>query len=194
VSIGYSVEGATDRAFLCGLQERWCPDATLIEGSFRGASGISLRRDVPRICRELGHKGADVVVFLTDAHEQDWREVKRREAAHVPAEFQHVTLYGVAERNVECWLNADRDYLAGVLGVEPAALEVPDPKGIFERSLGISSYRREGERVAAIVRDAPRRTMQNWLKRSPSFKAFYEDARALGKQTGHPIPNERARE
>lgn len=36
MSIGYSVEGATDRAFLKGLRRRWCPGAALIEGSFRG--------------------------------------------------------------------------------------------------------------------------------------------------------------
>jgi len=61
MSIGYSVEGSTDRAFLEGLRRRWRPDAALIEGSFRGASGISLRRDIPRICQELGYKGARVI-------------------------------------------------------------------------------------------------------------------------------------
>ena len=34
----------------------------------------------------------------------------------------------------------------------------------------------------------------NWLKRSPSFEAFYEDARELSKREEHPIPNERERE
>lgn len=63
MSIGYSVEGATDRAFLEGLRKRWYPDAVLIEGSFRGASGISLRRDIPRICRELSHKGGPYAPF-----------------------------------------------------------------------------------------------------------------------------------
>jgi len=191
MSIGYSVEGATDRAFLEGLRQRWCPDAVLTEGSFRGASGISLRRDIPSICRELNHKGASVIVFLTDANEQDWRQVKRRESGHVPVAFRHVTLYGVADRNIECWLAADRDYLARRLNVPPKVLDVPDPKGVFEQALGVTSYDRKEEEIASIVRDAP---FRNWLKRSPSFETFYEDARLLGKQEGYAIPNERERE
>ena len=191
MSVGYSVEGATDRAFLGGLRQRWCPDAVLIEGSFRGASGISLRRDIPRICQELNHKEASVIIFLTDADEQDWREVKRRESEYVPVEFRHLMLYGVADRNIECWLAADRDYLARRLGVLPKALDVPDPKGVFERALGVASYDRKEEEIASIVHDAP---LRNWIKHSPSFEVFYEDTRVLSKQEGRPIPNERERE
>jgi len=191
MSIGYSVEGATDRAFLEGLRRRWCPGAVLMEGSFRGASGISLRRDVPRICRELDHKGVNAIVFLTDANEQDWRQVQQRESQFVPVEFRHMTLYGVADRNVECWLAADQDYLAQRLSVSPKVLDIPDPKGIVEQVLGITSYDRKEEEIASIVCDAP---LRNWLKRSPSFEAFYEDAWLLSKQKGYPIPNERERE
>jgi len=173
------------------IRQRWYPDAALIEGSFRGASGISLRRDIPRICRELSHKGIRVIVFLTDADEQDWRQVKRRESEFVPAEFRHATLYGVADRNVECWMASDRNYLARRLGVPPQVLDVSDPKGIFERALGITSYERKEEEVASIVCNAP---LRDWLKHSPSFETFYEDARALSRQEGYPIPNERASE
>lgn len=191
MSIGYSVEGATDRAVLEGLRQRWCPDARLVEGSFRGASGVSLRRDIPRICRELGHKGVGAIAFLTDANEQDWRQVKKRESDFVPVEFRHVMLYGVADRNIECWLAADQDYLARQLNIPSQTLNVPDPKGVFERALGITSYDRKEEETASIVRDAP---IRNWLKRSSSFEAFYEDARRLSKRERYPIPNERERE
>lgn len=186
MSIGYSVEGATDRAFLEGLRRRWCPDAVLIEGAFIGRSDTSLRRDIPRICQELGHKGAEVIVFLTDANDQDWRRVKQRESRYVPVEFHHRMLYGVPERNIECWLTVDREYAAKHLNVPPKALDVPDPKGVFERALGITSYDRKEEEIASFVRDAP---IRNWLE-SRSFETFYEDARVLGKQQGHPIPNE----
>ena len=142
MSIGYSVEGATDRAFLEGLRRRWCPDAVLIEGSFRGTSDVSLRRDILHICQELDHKEANVIIFLTDANKQNWRQVKRGESEFVPPEFRHVTLYDVADRNVECWLAADRDYLAGRLSVSPKALDVPDPKGVIEHALGVTSYDR----------------------------------------------------
>ena len=185
MSIGYSVEGATDRAFLEGLRQRWCPDARLIEGAFRGPH---IRREIPKICRELSHKGANVIVFLTDANKQDWRKVKKRESHLVPAEFQHMTLYGVTDRNVERWLTADRDYAARRLGILSEELDVPDPKGVFNRALGITSYDKKEAEITAIVLDAP---MHNWLQRSRSFEAFYEDAWALGKRKGHPIPNER---
>ena len=191
MSIGYSVEGATDRGLLEGLRRRWCPDATLIEGSFRGTSRISLRRDIPRICRELDHRGASVIVFLTDANEQDWRQVKQRESEFVPMEFRHIMLYGVADRNIECWLRADRDYLAQQLNMSPEALNVPDPKSAIEQALGITGYDRKEEEIASIVRDAP---LRNWLRWSPSFETFYEDARTLSRQQGCLIPNERERE
>ncbi len=128
---------------------------------------------------------------MTDANKQDWREVKRRESDCVPVEFRHLTLYGVADSNIECWLAADRDYLARRLTVSPAALAVADPKSAFERALGITSYDRKEKDIAAIVCDAP---LRNWLKCSPSFEAFYKDAWLLSKQQGCIIPNERARE
>ncbi len=191
MSIGYSVEGATDRAFLEGLQRRWCPEVTLIEGAFRGKSKIGLRRDIPKICQELAHKGARVIVFLTDANKQKWRQVKQQESALVPDHFLHMMLYGVADRNIECWLAADRDYLASKLDISQKDLAVDDPKGVIEHALGITSYDRQEEKIASIVYDAP---LRNWLNRSPSFEAFYEDARVLSKQEQYSIPNEREKD
>lgn len=188
MSIGYSVEGSTDRAFLKGLQQRWLPQAALIEGAFRGTSGTSLRRDIPKICRELSHKGANVFVFLTDANTQNWRQVKHREQEFVPNEFRHLMIYGVAEQNIECWLAADRDYLAAQLNIPPSELAVPDPKSVIEHALGITSYNRKEDEIVLIVAEAP---LHNWLKRSPSFESFYADARDLSKQVGNTIPNER---
>ncbi|GAB4420101.1 MAG: hypothetical protein Fur0044_16850 [Anaerolineae bacterium] len=188
MSIGYSVEGATDRAFLEGLRRRWCPEATLIEGAFRGASHISLRRDIPKICLELAHKGAKVFVFLTDANSQDWRQVRQHESELIPSEFRHLTLYGVADRNIECWLAADRTYLAQQLGISPKVLKVDDPKDIVEKELGITRHDKREEEIASLVYNAP---LHNWLKKSSSFEAFYEDARILSKQEGVSIPNER---
>ena len=188
MSIGYAVEGSSDRALLEGLRRRWCPEARLIKGTFRGQTRESLRREIPKICLELDHKGAEAIVFLTDANNQDWKAVKKRESDLVPLDFQHVTLYGVAERNVECWLSADRDYLARKLGLSRESLDKPDPKGDIESALGITRDDKKGEEIAAIVQNAP---LGNWLDRSPSFATFYEDAVRLGKQMEHPLPNER---
>ena len=63
-----------------------------------------------------------------------WREIKQRESEHVPVEYRHMTVYGVADRNIECWLAADRDYLAQRLAISQNALDVDDPKGILERA------------------------------------------------------------
>ena len=75
MKIGYSVEGSTDRAPLEGLKRRWCREAELIPGKFRGTSGQSQRREIPNTCIELSAKGADVIVFLRDANTENWREV-----------------------------------------------------------------------------------------------------------------------
>lgn len=38
MKIGYYVQGDADEAVVWGLAKRWCPDAELAEGRFRGAS------------------------------------------------------------------------------------------------------------------------------------------------------------
>jgi hypothetical protein len=105
----------------------------------------------------------------------------------IPPEFRHLTLYGVADQNIECWLAADRDYLAQRLGIARKALNVANPKNVFEKALGITTYEKKEEEIASIVLDAP---LRNWLNKSSSFEAFYEDTRILSKQEGVPIPNE----
>jgi hypothetical protein len=186
--IGYAVEGATDRAFLEGLRQRWCSQAELVEGSFRGSTGLSLRREIKGICFELDYKGAEVLIFLTDANERRWREVRRDELEHVPPEYEHRVVYGVADRNVECWLATDREYLAGKLGCNPAELKVDDPKGVFESYLGITSTDRKEPEIAAIVQEAP---ICNWIDRSLSFETFWGDCWSMSKQQGCEMPNER---
>ena len=81
MKIGYSVEGSTDRALLEGLRRRWCPHAHSVEGRVRGRSGISQRREIPNTCRELVSKGADLIILLRDANEENWREVLNADIA-----------------------------------------------------------------------------------------------------------------
>src|SRR5271157_676732 len=104
MKIGYSIEGSTDRAMLRGLQRRWCPQAELVEGRFRGTSRESQRREIPRTCLELALKGADVIVFLRDTNEEDWRRVLKAEEARCRPEHQHLAVFGVCARNAESWL------------------------------------------------------------------------------------------
>jgi hypothetical protein len=186
--IGYAVQRTTDRAFLKGLRERWCPQAEMKEGRFRGGTGLALRREIPQICKQLRKANADVMVFLTDADVHDWREVKRRESGLVPAGYQDIIVYGVADRNIECWLASDRGDLASGLNINPADLNVPDPKDVFEYGIGITSSDKKEPEIVAIVRDAP---VRNWIQNSKSFESFYDDVRDMSQRLGCNIPNER---
>lgn len=112
MKIGYCVEGSTDRGFVKGLADRWCPQAELIEGRFRGSTGLRLRAEIPKICIELSAKGCDVFFFLTDANDAVWTEVVKQQRKRVPAQFKHCTVSGVADRNIESWLCTDKEWIA----------------------------------------------------------------------------------
>ena len=85
MKIGYYVQGHTDEAVIGGLVERWCPNAELAEGRFRGASRESFRRELGKSLMDLhGDKECDVMVVLTDADANRWRDVKRQEWDRIP--------------------------------------------------------------------------------------------------------------
>ena len=105
MKIGDYVQGNADEAVVWGLAKRWCPDAELAEGRFRGASGESFRREIAKSLMDLkSDKRCDIIVVLTDTDANRWRDVKRRESDRIPEDCQHLTPYGVADRNIECWL------------------------------------------------------------------------------------------
>ncbi|MCS6863277.1 MAG: hypothetical protein NZT92_23465 [Abditibacteriales bacterium] len=139
---------------------------------------------MPKICAELRYKNADVIVFLTDANDRDWRQVKREEQGRIPPEYRDISLVGVADRNIVCWIAADPVYLS------PEDLQVADPEGIFERAMGITTFDKKESEIATIVRGAP---LRNWIAQSESFADFYDDARALSQRQGCSMPNERER-
>jgi len=147
--IGYAVQGSTDRAFLHGLNERWCKDAEMVEGAFRGSTGLSLRRELAKICDELfWQKGCDVIVFLSDADDANWREIQRREVSKLPDSIRPFAVYGMADRNIECWLCADAGYLAERTGREAEDFAVDEPKGVFESAMHIG----DAPRIVKTVR------------------------------------------
>lgn len=182
--IGYTVQGSTDRAVLLGLRDRWCPDAKLVEGHFRGTNP---RRELPRACEELRAKGCEVIVSLTDADQEDWRRLLQSEEKAVPEGYRERIVLGVADRNIECWLALDREYLASRINCAPDALAAADPKGLFEALIGITRDDKREDEIAAIVKDAP---LRNWL-RDPSFEQFYERARRVSARLRCELPNER---
>jgi hypothetical protein len=189
MTLGYSVEGSTDRALLKGLQVRWCRDAQLIEGRFRGSSGQSQRREIPNICTDLVSKGVDLIVFLRDSNAEDWREVLKGDKARCRDEHKHLTVFGVCDRNVECWLCADADWLGSKTGKPPSEFRVGDPKRVFEEAMGISSLDRKEREIANLVCDAP---LRNWLS-NRSFEDFYNQLWQTSKERGCSIENLRER-
>jgi hypothetical protein len=189
MKIGFAVQGSTDRAFVTGLRDRWCPDADLQEGAFRGSTGLSLRRELAKICRDLfNEKGCDLIVFLSDADVADWREVQRHEVAKLPDGLSGFAVYGMADRNIECWLCADPHYVARETARNADDFRVHDPKGAFESGLGINRDEKREERVSALVSNAPVDVLKNWM-RNPSFEDFYDQLWAFSRRRGCQIEN-----
>ena len=187
MKIGYSVEGRTDRALLKGLGQRWCPRAELVQGRFRGTSGVSQTREIPNTCLELQSKGAEVIVFLRDANNEPWRDVLRGELARCRPDHQHLTVFGVCDRNVECWICADADWISRETGQPANEFRAADPKDVLESALGISRDDRKEQAIADLVSRAP---LRNWLVNS-SFEAFYDEVRRLGVARDCPVENVR---
>lgn len=186
MKIGYAVEGSTDRALLAGLRKRWCPDAELIEGLYKGTGRGALLRQLHRIADILFHKGCEVLVFLCDADDDAWREVRRLGNERIPQALQVFTTCGVADRNIECWLCADPQYVAQQTGRDPKEFEVDDPKGPFESAMSISRDDRKEKEIAGFVVTAP---LDRWLKNSRSFEDFFDQLWRVSKQRDCEIEN-----
>jgi hypothetical protein len=185
MKIGYSVEGSTDRALLRGLSERWCPGAELIEGTFRGTSGVSQRREIPNTCVELNTKGVDVVIFLRDANNEKWADVLKADKDRCPQPYEHLAVFGVCDRNVECWFCNDRDWIANKTGRSAAEFNLADPKDIFESALRITGLDKKEEEIAALAKEAP---LHNWLG-NRSFEHFYDQLRGISQRLQCRIDN-----
>ena len=185
MKIGYSVEGSTDRALLWGLRDRWCPDAQMIQGHFRGSTGVSMRREIRKIWDEFLQKGVDVAVFFMDANDRNWREVKNETRERVPGERLEFTIIGVADRNVECWIWLDPSYVASALRLAPQVLHIGNPKERFVSAMSIERDDRKEPEIAALVRDAP---LRRWLA-EPSFEDFYDQIRAMSLRRACEVEN-----
>jgi len=185
MKIGYSVEGSTDRGVLQGLRDRWCPEAELLEGTFRGTSGQSQRREIPKTCIELCSKGIDLIVFLRDANKEPWRGVLRDDAARCRPEHRHLAVFGVCDRNIECWLCADADWIAQQTDGAPDAFRAGDPKAAFESAMGITGHDKKEDDIAALVKHAP---LHRWLA-NRSWEDFYDKLRQESRQRSCTIEN-----
>jgi hypothetical protein len=196
MKIGCYVQGTADEAVVRGLAKRWCPGAKLAPSKFRGESGVSFRREIARALRDLrDNRRCDYLVVLTDSDKRSWREVKRREWEHVPDDCRHLCVFGVADRNIECWLAANRDAIARELGCSADEIPKEDPSGFVKRAFGLGGRDAGREsakkRVVHFVIGAP---LWSWIDQSESFQDFYKDVRALAARGECRVPNELERE
>ncbi len=191
MKIGYFVQGSADVAFVKGLADKCCPEATLAPGKFRGYSGESLRREIPNALKDLhDHHACDYLVVLTDSDEEEWRRVHKKEWERIPVELHHCTVFGVANRDIECWLALDRDALARELDCKPNDIPSPNPSGFVKRKFGIQKRDDAGsERIKRFVSSV---VLLKWVN-GDSFGDFYDQIRRLSKREGCDIPNERER-
>ena len=192
MKIGYYVQGDADEAVVWGLRKRWCPDAELAEGQFRGASKESFRREIAKSLMDLkSDKKCDVIVVLTDADANLWRDVKRRESSKIPEDCRHLTLFGVADQNIECWLAIDRGALARELECQVNDIPTDDPSNFIKRHFGLTDRDTKQNGKARICDYVAQASLRTWITGSDSFEDFYEQARRWAIQNECSIPNER---
>jgi len=183
--IGYACEDSVHKAFIKGLGKRWCPGADLIEGASRGSTGMSLRREYKKICTELFSKSADVVILLTDNDKSDWCERRENEINKLPQERLEQIILGLPDRNIECWLTCDRNWLSEKLHTDPSKFNCDDPKMPFASAMGITRDDRKEEEIASLIGEAP---LGNWLQ-NESFVNFYNQARDISQRRNCNIEN-----
>lgn len=146
---------------------------------------MSQRREIPNVCRELRLKGADLIVFMRDANAENWRDVVDVDNGRCLPEHQHLSVFGVCDRNVECWLCADAQWVAREVGRTAEEFKVDDPKGVFESAMQVITTDRKEPEIAALVGRAP---LHRWL-RNRSFEHFYDELWLKSKEHGCQIEN-----
>jgi hypothetical protein len=130
-----------------------------------------------------------MIVFLRDANDEDWRAVLKGDQSRCRQEHKHLTVFGVCERNVECWFCSDADWIAKRMSKPTSDFRTDDPKRVFNEAMGISTFDKKEEEIVDLIQDAP---LQNWLNNC-SFEEFYNQLWQKSKELGCSIENLRAR-
>ena len=112
----------------------------------------------------------------------------------MPDSIRPFAVYGMADRNIECWLCADPQYIAQETGREAGDLSVDDPKGAFESAMHVSRDDKQESKIAALVRNAPTDVLKHWLQHSRSFEDFYDQLWAVSRQRECDLENLRERD
>ncbi len=110
--------------------------------------------------------------------DEDWHTVLKDEFSRIPPDFQHLLIVGICDRNVECWICADTDWIGKQLKKDANDFNLFDPKPVFESALGISRANKMETEIEELVQKAP---LRNWLSNS-SFEDFYGKVWAKSKE------------
>ncbi len=173
--IGYSGEGSNDAFVIEALQEMWCPEARVEVAQWRGATGSRRKHEIRKACIELFEKNASLIIFFTDSNNRDYKIVKRNESEWIPDNYRAMTIYAVADRNIECWIVADKEKAKKEMGSNKKQLE-GDPVKFVNKHFG--SYR-DSDKKRKIKEFVKSSNTKEWLKNSKSFGAFYKDCKNM---------------
>jgi hypothetical protein len=193
--IGLIYQDGNSLGFMRGMQARLNCDAEIISPPTAvGKSRNLTPRQAKDAWLEFQKQGVDLVVRFTDADEDRWQDVRRRELDVLADHFPEMLICGVAVENTEHWLCLDRPYLC-----ECIEIDVADLGDLQHRTARIKNAIRRSLRgddkladvVERIVRNAPRQVFRRWLTSDDSLREFYRDCRAAAIRAGcEDAPNE----
>jgi hypothetical protein len=123
--------------------------------------------------------------LLRDSNKENWRDVQQADREKSDVNHRFMTVVGVCERNVECWLTADATWLATEVGTDPAKFQVDDPKSAVEAALAVTARDRQESKIIALIERAP---LHRWLV-NRSFEDFFDQLWLQAKRLGCGIPN-----
>ena len=111
-------------------------------------------------------------MFLRDVNLEAWRDVLKADEARCPVEYRHLVVFGVCDRNAECWLATAPDHLAAQVGRNRHDFMVNDPSPAVKAAFGLRGFDKvqQEPRVADYVATAP---LSQWLS-NKSFEDFYD--------------------
>ncbi len=193
--IGVIYQDRNSFGFLDGLRRRLGCAAELI----RPPAAIGNTRVLPRKQARLAwdhfqKKGVELVVRLTDADNEPWQEVRRKEQNNIPKNATSVWIFGVAVNNVEDWLCLDQEYIARELSVSLTEVAIrANRTGLIKSAIAAKAQTVNSssfEVVGQFVAEAPPNSFRRWLQNDEALQVFYSDCRAAATRANCETPNE----
>lgn len=188
--IGVIVQDSHSLGLLEGMKRRFGCDAELVQpvGPV-GKSTYLNRGQAKSACAQFKHKGVDIILRFTDADNDRWQDVRKKEL-RILEKYACGTpvVCGVAVRNTEHWLV--RMGVAAMLQVNLNSSD--DPTGDVKGAIGRRKPSGEGkpDYVARLVSDQADDTFKQAFDCN-AFDAFYSDCRAIAKRFDCDVSNER---